>query len=132
VNRLPCFERDELIEKIVGLAENLTSITLIGASSVGKTFIDLTFLYHGRTKRRFSVDRRFIRCDQFPVLCNHLLSRLSKIIGAGIEKPEDLASLRPFSSSRGILLVLGNAKIYAVVEGLSQFDNVCLCISSRI
>ena len=138
------FGRNEIVEKIIGRAERLQSFALIDAGGIGKTSIALTVLDHDRIKKRFGDDRRFIPCDKFPPSRDNFLARLSKAIGAEVEHPEDLTSLRPALLSKDMFIILDNAEsildphgtdargVRATVKELSNFSNICLGITSRI
>ena len=139
-----CFGRDELVEQVVGLAENLEPIALIGAGGVGKTSIALTVLHHNRIQERFGENRRFIRCDQFPASRDNFLARLSEVIGAEVKSPKDLTPLRPFLYSKEMFIILDNVgsvldprgmdaqEIYSVIDELCGFNTISICTTSRI
>ena len=67
------------------------------------------------------------------------------VIGAGIENPENVIPLRPFLSSREILIVLidnaesvfdpqgtGARDVYSAVDELSRCKNISVLITSRV
>ena len=110
---------------------------------VGETSINLTALHGHRIKRWFGQDRRVIRCDEFPASRAHFFRQLFKVVGAGIENPKDLRSLRQHLSPEGIFVALDNTEsildlqgpnaeeMYATVHEPTQSRSVCVRITSR-
>ena len=133
-----------MVETIVDFTQRFTSIALTGTGGIGKTSIILTVLNDYRIKRQFGNSRSFIRCDRLIASHTHFLRRLSEATGAGVEHPEDLSAMRRYLSSKDMVIVLDNAEsilglaeensqeIYSVADELSQFNNICLIITSRI
>jgi len=58
--------RDELIAKMVGLAENLPLIALVGAGGIGKRSIALTDLHHDCIRKRFRDNTSLTHKEQIP------------------------------------------------------------------
>ena len=132
----------EIVSGIVSSTEKFKSIALIGTGGIGKTSIILTVLDHHEIKEQFNENRFFIPCDQLPPTPSraHLLRKLSEVIGAGVETPEDLSSLRPYLISKKMIIVLDNAEsilgpntreIYGIVNELNRYNNIFLAITSR-
>ena len=121
------FGRSELIEKVVGFAEDLKPVTLIGVGG-SKTSIALMVLRHERIKHRFVNNRGFTHCDRFQP-ARPRLSRLSETIGAGM-KTQRICLLYGHSCPQEMILLFDNAEsilnpqkadardTYAVVEEL--------------
>ena len=135
--------REEIVDEILYLTDQLASVTLFGSIGVGKSFVARTVLDHSRTKATFGENRHFIRCDDLANSLEALLERLSDAILTGPTVNE--TQLRShLESSPPILLFLDDVdsildqltpeseEISATIEELGRYDSVCLVTVSRM
>jgi hypothetical protein len=131
-----CFGRGELIGKVVGFTENLKFVALIGAGGIDKISIAFSVQFSTTIGSKIdlatTVDSSAL--TSFPLPAFIFLALFAEIIGAGIENPKNLRPLRPFLTSKDMLLILDNAEsildpkgpnakdIYLMVDELYQFN----------
>lgn len=139
-----CFGRDEFIEEVVDLACDFTPIALVGPKGIGKTYIARTVLHHPHVIKKFGEDRRFIHYDPSLASPACFLAKFSRVIGAGVDNPQDLGPLRHFLYSRKILIVIDQVEsildsegkdseeIYSMLDELADFTNLSICLTSRV
>ena len=58
-----CFSREEIVNEVLDLTDQVVSISPFGSIEVGKSFVALTLLHHNRTHAKFCGNLHFTRCD---------------------------------------------------------------------
>jgi len=138
-----CFPREEVVNEILDLTDQVASTALYGLIGVGKSFVTLSVLHHNRTKAIFGRNRHFMRCDYPTNSLEGFLQRLSD--ATGTSRTTDVGQLRShIESSLPRLLVLDGVdtildpptpeakEISAIIEELGSNQHVCLVTTSRV
>ena len=138
-----CFSREETVNEILDLTDQLASTALYGSIGVGKSVVALAVLHHNRTKVTFGTNRHFIHCKDLTDSPKDFLERLSE--ATGTSRTADMEQLRShLKSSPPHLLVLDGVdsildplaleaeEFSAIVEELGNNQNICLVTTSRM
>ena len=138
-----CFSREEVVNEILDLTDQIVSAALYGTIGVGKSFVALIVLHHDRTKAIFGRNRHFVHCNNLNDSPKDFLGRLSE--ATGTSRTTDMEQLRShLESSPPHLLVLDGVdpildpltpeaeQISAIIEELGCNQHVCLVTTSRI
>ena len=138
-----CFSREEIVNEILDLTDQVASTALYGSIGVGKSFVALTVLHHNRTKAIFGRNHHFMHCNDLANSLKGFLERLCDAIG--VDHTTDIGQLRThLESSPPRLLVLDGVDlildplapeagdISAVIEELGSDQHVCLVTTSRM
>jgi len=113
------FSREEIVNEILDLTDQVASTALYGSIGVGKSFVALTILHHNRTKAIFGRNRHFMHCNNLTDSLDGFLERLSDAIGA--DRTTDIGQLRShLESTLPRLLVLDSAD--PILDSLAPED----------
>jgi len=136
------FAREGMMNELLDLAEQFTSLSLFGAGGLGKSSIALTLLHNDRIKIRFGRNRYFVRCDDLAGSPEGLLAILSDAIGT--PRPTDVAQLRSHLGPSPLLLILdgadsvldplaiGAAETVATIGEIGRYQDVCFITTGRM
>ena len=140
---MDCSSREESLNGILDLTDQVASTALFGLVGVGKSFVALNLLHHNRTKATFGGNRYFMRCDDLTNSLEGFLDRLSGAIGAN--RTTDIGRLwSHLESSPPLILLLDGVDfildplvpeaegIFATIEEFGCYQHVCLLTTSRM
>ena len=100
-----CFSREETVNEILDLTDQVASTALYGSIAVGKSAVALIVLHHDRTKAIFGENRHFVHCNDLTDSPKGFLERLSE--ATGTSRTADMEQLRShLESSSPHLIVL--------------------------
>jgi hypothetical protein len=137
------FPREELVNEILDLTDQVASVAIFGSNGVGKSFVAGTVLDHSRTKAIFGENRYLVHCDlDLAHSFEGYIGRLSDAIGVG--HPANEAQLRShLETSPPLILLLDcvdfildprtpESDISATIEEFGYYENICLVTTSRM
>ena len=137
------FSREDIMNEILDLTNQVASTGLYGSIGVGKSFVALAVLHHNRTKAIFGTNCHFMHCDDLANSLEGFLERLSD--ATGTDRTTDIGQLRShLNSSPPHLLVLDGVdlildplvpegeEISAIIEESGSDQHVCLVATSRM
>lgn len=133
------FSREEILNDILDLTDQVSSVALFGPIGIGKSFVGLALLHHNRTKANFGQSRYFMHLDDLASSPQSFSEGLSDVIHTNATQLQS----RLRSSPPLIILLDGidsildsqtpRAKeILAAIEEFGSYEHVCLVTTSRV